>query len=263
MHVGERVQLSEHTHAVYVFRYLVDVEEAYARASMPLGEGSVIETPGWYTMRGFRTVAAAVTSGPHASLKDARIADARYRMAGYMPFDMARRASKPLIIWEPVVIIGEQSLRIGTNVRIDSFTKLECGGGMLIGNNVHIASFCHLGIGGGLTILEDGSSFGSGAKVISGSNVPGLGHGCSAVDPAAIFSRSFCIVSRNATLFAGAIALPGVVIGENAVLAAGAVATKDVPANSIYAGVPARKIGEVQPDKPIAAQVIAAGGAVA
>ncbi|MDB5062741.1 MAG: maa1, partial [Mucilaginibacter sp.] len=41
---------------------------------------------------------------------------------------------------------------------------------------------------------------------------------------------------------AAATILPGVTIGENSVVAAGAVVTKDVPANTIVAGVPARAI---------------------
>ncbi len=38
--------------------------------------------------------------------------------------------------------------------------------------------------------------------------------------------------------------LPGVTLGEGAVIAAGAVVTKDAEPFGIYAGVPARKIGE-------------------
>lgn len=49
-------------------------------------------------------------------------------------------------------------------------------------------------------------------------------------------------ICQNAWLAANATVLPGVTVGENAVVAAGAVVTKDVPANSVVAGVPAKVI---------------------
>jgi acetyltransferase-like isoleucine patch superfamily enzyme len=39
--------------------------------------------------------------------------------------------------------------------------------------------------------------------------------------------------------------LPGVTIGENAVVAAGAVVSKDVPANTVVGGVPAKFIKSI------------------
>jgi len=39
--------------------------------------------------------------------------------------------------------------------------------------------------------------------------------------------------------------LPGVTIGEKAFVAAGSVVTKDVPANSLVAGIPAKKIRQI------------------
>ncbi len=53
-------------------------------------------------------------------------------------------------------------------------------------------------------------------------------------------------IRKNAWIGAGATILPGVTIGENAVVAAGAVVSKDVPANSIVGGVPAKIIKTIE-----------------
>lgn len=49
-------------------------------------------------------------------------------------------------------------------------------------------------------------------------------------------------VMKNAWVGANATVVPGVTIGENAVVAAGAVVTRNVPKNTVVAGVPARVI---------------------
>jgi acetyltransferase-like isoleucine patch superfamily enzyme len=54
------------------------------------------------------------------------------------------------------------------------------------------------------------------------------------------------VIKRNAWIGAGATILPGVMIGENAVVAAGAVATKDVPENTVAAGIPAKIIRKIE-----------------
>lgn len=48
------------------------------------------------------------------------------------------------------------------------------------------------------------------------------------------------LIKKNAWIGAGATILPGVTVGENAIVAAGAVVSKDVPANTMVGGVPAK-----------------------
>lgn len=50
------------------------------------------------------------------------------------------------------------------------------------------------------------------------------------------------VIRRNAWIGASATILPGVTIGENAIVAAGAVVSRDVPANAIVAGIPAKVV---------------------
>ncbi|MFF4235579.1 sugar O-acetyltransferase [Actinomadura geliboluensis] len=50
------------------------------------------------------------------------------------------------------------------------------------------------------------------------------------------------VIEDNVWLGGGTIVLPGVTIGENSVIGAGAVVTKDVPANVVAVGNPARVI---------------------
>ena len=50
------------------------------------------------------------------------------------------------------------------------------------------------------------------------------------------------LLKKNAWLGAGVTILPGVTIGENAIVAAGSVVSKDVAANTVVAGVPAKVI---------------------
>ena len=52
-------------------------------------------------------------------------------------------------------------------------------------------------------------------------------------------------IKKNAWIGACATILPGVTVGENAVVAAGAVVSKDVPANTVVGGIPAKHIKNI------------------
>ena len=53
------------------------------------------------------------------------------------------------------------------------------------------------------------------------------------------------IISDDVWIGANAVILPGVTIGRHSVVAAGAVVTKDVPDNSLVAGIPAKVIRQL------------------
>ena len=54
------------------------------------------------------------------------------------------------------------------------------------------------------------------------------------------------VLGKNVWVGAHATILPGVTIGDNAVIAAGAVVTKDVPANAVVGGVPAKVLKMIE-----------------
>lgn len=54
------------------------------------------------------------------------------------------------------------------------------------------------------------------------------------------------VIEDNVWIGGAAILLPGVTIGRNAVVGAGAVVTRDVPANAVVAGSPARVIRVIE-----------------
>lgn len=150
-------------------------------------------------------------------------------------------------IYEPVLILKPEVVRLADGTRLDSFIKIEGGQGVDIGAYVHISSFCHVNIGGGRVYLGDFSALASGARILGGSNQPDAITMSAAAPPhMQHVTRAVTRLGPYAFLGAGATLMPGVSVGEGAVIGAGAVVTKDVPAWEIWAGVPAKKIGERQ-----------------
>ncbi|MDD4820339.1 MAG: DapH/DapD/GlmU-related protein [Flavobacteriales bacterium] len=108
----------------------------------------------------------------------------------------------------------------------------DCGKNITIGKNVFINACCNFQDQGGITI-GDGSLIGH--KVVMAT----LNHGLAPEDRGTLYPASITI-GHNVWVGASVTILPSVTIGDNAVVAAGAVVTKDVPANVVVGGVPAR-----------------------
>lgn|SRR5262245_27514224 len=54
------------------------------------------------------------------------------------------------------------------------------------------------------------------------------------------------LIKRGASIGSGATLLGGITVGENAIVGAGSVVTKDIPANAIVAGSPARPLNRAK-----------------
>jgi acetyltransferase-like isoleucine patch superfamily enzyme len=112
---------------------------------------------------------------------------------------------------------------------------LRCPSRITIGKGSIIGDRCELDGRGGLHIGED-CNLSSEVHIWTGQ------HDAQSVEfdyeTASVQIGDRCWVSSNTII------LPGVSMGEGSVLAAGAVLTKDTEPYGIYAGVPAKKIGE-------------------
>lgn len=114
----------------------------------------------------------------------------------------------------------------------------DCGRNIHIGKNVFINAGCRFQDQGGIYI-GDGALIGHNAVLATINHME---------DPGQRGGMVFypIHIGENVWLGANVTVLPGVTIGDGAIIAAGAVVTKDVPANMIAAGVPARVIREVK-----------------
>ncbi|WP_143143598.1 DapH/DapD/GlmU-related protein [Agrococcus sp. Marseille-P2731] len=112
----------------------------------------------------------------------------------------------------------------------------EFGKNLHLGVDVFINMGCRFQDTGGITI-------GDGSLIGHGSTLATLDHG---VDPAhrGDMQPAPIVIGRKVWLGASVTVVPGVTIGDGAIVGAGAVVTKDVPADTIVAGVPARVIRE-------------------
>ena len=114
----------------------------------------------------------------------------------------------------------------------------DCGKNIKIGKNVFINACCRFQDQGGIEI-GDGSLIGHNTTIAT------LNHDFNP-DKRANLHPSPVKIGKKVWIGSDCTILPGVEIGDGAVIGAGSVVTKNVPANSIAVGNPARVIKQIE-----------------
>ncbi len=114
----------------------------------------------------------------------------------------------------------------------------DCGKNTTFGKNVFVNAGCRFQDQGGISI-GDGCQIGHNVVMAT------LNHSLAPAERANITPAPIEL-ERNVWIGSNATILPGVTIGENAVVAAGAVVTRDVPANTVVGGVPAKVLRTIE-----------------
>ncbi|KAA1181932.1 sugar O-acetyltransferase [Paenibacillus sp. B2(2019)] len=113
----------------------------------------------------------------------------------------------------------------------------DFGKNITVGKNVFFNTGCSFQDRGGINI-GDGTMIGMNVTIAT------LNHGLP-LETRNVTYPSPVIIGDNVWIGSNATILPGVKIGDNSVVAAGAVVTKDVPANTVVAGVPAKELKKI------------------
>jgi acetyltransferase-like isoleucine patch superfamily enzyme len=129
---------------------------------------------------------------------------------------------------------------IGDDTKIGAFVEIQKNA--TVGKCCKISS--HTFICEGVTV-EDDVFIGHGVTFINDSYPRATTDG--KLQTEADWKVERTVVKRGASIGSGATILSNTCIGENAIVGAGSVVTRDVPANTIVAGNPARVLRQIVP----------------
>ena len=137
-----------------------------------------------------------------------------------------------------IITAADRTVRLTTWAMNDHQGRIDIADAVLICPGVRIDSACHVSVG-------ESTMLAAGAYITD-------------ADWHDLYDRTRpigqtapVVLERNVWIGDGAIVCKGVRIGENSVIGAGAVVTKDVPANVVAAGNPAKPVKKLDPGQTL------------
>lgn len=138
---------------------------------------------------------------------------------------------------------------IGDGTKIGAFVEIQKNA--KVGRNCKISSHSFLCEG---VEIEDNVFIGHGV-MFTNDRYPRATNADGSMQTEADWAVQRTLIKKGASIGSGATLLSGVTVGENAIVGAGSTVTKDVPANAIVAGNPARITRVIEPESSAAAPI--------
>lgn len=142
------------------------------------------------------------------------------------------------------ILMRLAGLQVGRHTTILGIPRIigegDLGSRLTIGDNVMINIRCHFDLNDKITIGAH-TSLGHEVMILTASHVLGpRGRRAGALTTKPV------IIGEGAWIGARSVILPGVTIGAGSIVAAGAIVNRDVPPDTLVAGVPARPIRQLE-----------------
>ena len=137
----------------------------------------------------------------------------------------------------PMADLTKYNARIEPGAIIRDYVKIGDGAVIMMGAVLNLGSVVGKGTMIDMNVVLGGRAYvGENCHIGAGAVLAGV------IEPP---SADPVIIEDNVLIGANAVITEGVRVGKNSVIAAGSVVLSDVEPNSVYAGIPARKIKEV------------------
>jgi maltose O-acetyltransferase len=181
-----------------------------------------------------KTEREKMLSGELYDARDPELATARRRARNlYRRFNASDNEDEQLAIMQD--LLG----KAGEGCSINPPFYVDYGSNIYLGDRVYMNLGC--------TILDcaevrigDGAMFGPNVQIYTATHPVDPVERASGLE----FAKPI-VIGKNVWVGGGAIICPGVTIGENTTIGAGSVVTKDIPANVVAAGNPAKVIKQI------------------